>query len=322
MKGLHVLFDGNNTSYRANCTTELYTKSGERTSAILGVLNITHTTIQSLAELYDCPVKETIYAWDLGHSPRRKEIYPEYKANRTSKEKTEEEKLWMSEFIDQVNSLHENLPLFGVKSIRKKNWEGDDLIYGLSKALVQKYPDDIVVIVSTDEDFHQLVEDNVNIYSPIKQILYTKENYESLTGIAPHLFLTYKILKGDSSDGIPGIQGIGEKTGKTLVNTYGTLESLLSLQSKQQLMKSKRTSKIFTQESLEILSRNNKLINLKDYVDLTEVQDDIDELLEEEPFVDTRKAKEFLMKYQLTSILVKFKTWIEEFEFVVDNFEE
>ena len=114
MKGLHVLFDGNNTSYRANCTSELYTKTGERTSALLGVLNITHSTIQNLSELYDCPVKEIIYAWDLGHSPRRKEVFPEYKANR-NKEKSEEDKLWMSEFITQANVLHENLPLFVYK---------------------------------------------------------------------------------------------------------------------------------------------------------------------------------------------------------------
>ena len=69
MVGLHILMDGNNTAYRANCTTELYTKSGERTSAIMGVLNITHNVMENLAKEYKLPVKEVVYAWDLGHSP-------------------------------------------------------------------------------------------------------------------------------------------------------------------------------------------------------------------------------------------------------------
>ena len=139
-------------------------------------------------------------------------------------------------------------------------------------------------------------------------------------GIPQELFLTYKVLKGDDSDGISGISGIGEKTAKSLVNSYGNLEQLLT--SKDELMKSKRTAKIFTPEGLNILSRNNQLINLKDYVDLSEVQDEIQETIEEEPFVDHKAAKEFLMKYQLTSILVKYKNWIEAFDTAAENFFE
>lgn len=317
MSGLHLLLDGNNTCYRANCTTELYTKSGERTSGIMGTLNITHSVAEQLEKLTKEPVKEIIYAWDMGHSDRRKSIFPDYKGNR-QKERTEEEKEWLNEFISQANILYEKLPLFGVKCLRKRGWEGDDLIYGLSKALTEKYSEDTVVVVSTDEDFHQLVSDRVYLYSPIKQILYTPENYEELMGIPQELFLTYKVLRGDDSDGIHGIQGIGEKIAKSLVNQYGNLESLLN--SKDELMKSKRTAKIFTPEGLQTLDRNNQLINLADYVDLTEVIPDIEELLEEEPFVDTKAAKDFLMRYQLVSILTKWNKWSELFEEVAENF--
>lgn len=320
MRGLHILFDGNNTAYRCNCTTELYTKAGQRTSAIMGVLNTTHSTAETLSEKYDLPIKELVYAWDLGHSPRRKEVFPEYKANRKKEEKTEEDNQWMSEFIGQANILYESLPLFGVKCYRKKGWEGDDLIYALSDAIIDKFPEDIVVIISTDEDFHQLVTDSIHLYSPTKQVLYNAENYEELMGIKQELFLTYKILKGDSSDGIPGIPGIGEKIGKSLVNTYGDLDHLLA--SRDDLMKSKRTAKIFTSEGLQTLSRNNQLINLRDYVDLTEIADEVAEVIEEEPYVDTQKAKKFLMTYQLTSILVKFKHWIRLFEDTAENFFE
>ena len=308
MKGIHILMDGNNTAYRANCVTELYTKSGIRTSAIVGVLNITHSVIEQLSKEYGLPVKEVIYGWDRGHAQRRKDVFPEYKGNRKSSEKTDEEKQWMEEFIEQANILYDKLPLFGIKCIRKTGWEGDDLIYGLVQSLRKTYPEDTVVIVSTDEDFHQLIGENVDLYSPIKQVLYTLENYEELMGIPQELFLTYKILKGDSSDGISGIAGIGDKTAKSLVNQYGDLEHLLSQESRSELMKSKRTQKIFTAEGLQILSRNNQLINLKDYVDLSEVSEDIEEVIAEEPFVDTKAAKDFLMKYQITSILVKWKT--------------
>ena len=322
MKGIHILMDGNNTAYRANCVTELYTKSGIRTSAIVGVLNITHSVIEQLSKEYGLPVKEVIYGWDRGHAQRRKDVFPEYKGNRKSSEKTDEEKQWMEEFIEQANILYDKLPLFGIKCIRKTGWEGDDLIYGLVQSLRKTYPEDTVVIVSTDEDFHQLIGENVDLYSPIKQVLYTLENYEELMGIPQELFLTYKILKGDSSDGIGGIAGIGDKTAKSLVNQYGDLEHLLSQESRSELMKSKRTQKIFTAEGLQILSRNNQLINLKDYVDLSEVAEDIEEVIAEEPFVDTKAAKDFLMKYQITSILVKWKTWIEAFETCAENYFE
>ena len=214
--------------------------------------------------------------------------------------------------------LHSNLHIFGLKSYRKQGWEGDDLLYGFTKQLTKQNPDDVSVIVSTDEDFHQLISPTVHVYSPIKKLLYTPESYKDLMGIELETFLTYKILKGDSSDGIAGINGIGEKTAKTLVNTYGSLEDML--EHTDELMKSKRTARIVTEEGLSILDRNNKLINLKDFVDLSNVQDDINEVLTAAPVLDSVKAREFLMKYQLTSLLVKYKEWSVVFEDIVSNF--
>lgn len=320
MKGIRVIFDGANTSYRANCVVELFTKQGFRTSAIVGTLNIIHSTLETIGKMYDAPIKEIIFVWDKGRSSRRLEVYPDYKGTRSRKEFTPEDKQWMEEFFQQTDILHENLPIFGVKSYRKDHWEGDDLVLGVTSRLSRRYPEDVSVVVSTDEDFHQLISSTVHIFSPIKKILYNPDNYKELTGIAPELFLTYKILKGDSSDNIPGIRGIGEKTAKSLVNTYGDMESLLD--HRDELVKSKRFAKIFTAEGLSILDRNNKLINLKDYVDLTPVVQEIDEVLDEEPVVNHRVVRGFLMKYQLVSILVNFNKWIELFDDVANNFYE
>ena len=318
MKGLHILMDGGNTSYRANVVTELYTKTGIRTSAILGTLNITHSTVEELGDMYNLPIKECIFAWDKGHAPRRKKVFPEYKHNR-KKEWTPEDDLWKQEFFHQVDVLHDNFHLFGVKSYRKDHWEGDDLIYGFAKQLTRYAPQDISVIVSTDEDFHQLISPTVHVFSPIKKILYTPENYHELMGINLDTFLTYKILKGDSSDGIPGINGIGEKTAKTLVNNYGSLDTMLL--HAEELKKSKRTAKILTPEGLRTLDRNNQLINLKDYVDLSPVSEDIKNILNQQPTINHSAVRKFLMAYQLTSLVVKYKEWSVALEDMTTNFE-
>lgn len=311
MKGLHLVFDGTNTAYRANVVTDLSTKQGVRTSAIVGTLNILHSTAEYLMKQYDLPVKEMILAWDKGHSPRRKELFPEYKAGR-KKEWTPEDDQFRREFFEQIDALHNNLKYFGVKSIMVNHWEGDDLIFGVTEKLSKTCPEDLSVVISTDEDFHQLVSPKVHIFSPIKKILYTDENYQELMGIPYEYFLTYKILKGDSSDGIPGIIGIGDKTAKSLVKTYGDIDGLF--EHKEELLKSKRTAKIFTFEGLSTLDRNNKLINLRDYVDLTPVNEELTMLLNSNLTVDKKKCREFLMKYQLVDLLMKFQNWIQLFE--------
>lgn len=316
MNGIRLIFDGNANAYRANCVMELSTKQGVRTSAIMGTLNIIHSTIETLSKMCDAPVQDVIFVWDKGKSPRRLIVFPEYKANRR-KEFTPEDEQWMKDFYNQTEILHENLHIFGIKSYRRDHWEGDDLVYGFTDQLSQRYPDDVSIIISTDEDFHQLISPTVYIFSPIKRILYTPDNYKEITGIAPELFLTYKILKGDSSDGIPGITSIGEKSAKSLVNRYGSLESIL--ESKDELSKSARFARIFTKTGLMTLSRNNQLINLKDYVDLTPVSNDIAAVLDEKLSVDHKAVRAFLMKYQLVSMLVKYNRWMETFDEVTSN---
>lgn len=318
MEGIHVVWDANGTAYRADMTTQLYTHQGERTSAIIGVLNIAHSTLEDLSETYQLPIKDSIFAWDMGHSPRRKLIFPQYKANR-KKEWTPEDQQWKEEFFHQTDVLHENLHLFGMKSFRKRQWEGDDLILGFTEEITRRYPTDISVIVSTDEDFHQLISPTVHVFSPIKKILYTPANYKQLAGIDVSNFLAYKILKGDSSDGIPGINGIGEKTAKAIVNKYGNLAGVL--ENSTELCKSKRTAAIFTREGLSILDRNNKLINLRDYVDLSPVKQEIKDILSLPPSMDHKAARAFLMQYQLTSIIVKYKEWSVVFEDIGLNFD-
>ena len=319
MEGLHLLFDGSNTAFRANMVSDMSTKEGFRTAAIYGTLNITHSNILYLQKEYELPVKEVIYAWDLGHSARRKEIFPEYKAARKERY-TPENQDFFKEFYQQIDILHQSLNFFGIKSYRKSYWEGDDLIYGFLVNLRKKYPDDKIVIISTDEDFHQLIDEHTDVFSPIKKILYTFENYETLMGISPKFYITYKILKGDASDGIPGIEGIGEKTAKSIVKKFGDIQSILD--NGEILSKSKRTARIFTKEGFHILERNNQLINLKEYVDIKDIQSNLEAILDISPEINKSGIIEFFKKYQMVSLLTGFSEWIQPFIEIANNFKQ
>lgn len=317
MSGTTLLVDGNNLAYRCNSVVELSTKDGRRTSAIYGVLNNIPAMVREVGEELDRDVSEIVVAWDYGHNKRRTQLYPDYKGTRHH-DKTAEEKTWYEEFIQQTTILHDMLPLIGVKSLKVRGQEADDLMYSyISLARMERSDDEDThfVIVSTDEDFLQLVADDVTVYSPIKKLTYTAAAFEDMVGLQPSQFMDFKVLKGDSSDNIPGIYGIGDKTGKKLIAQYGSLNGLLTSKDPQ-LRKSKVTSRIFTPEGLTTLDRNNRLINLSAYVDLEETRTEIEDMLHSQPSVSDKAARQFLMEYQLSSILVKYQEWIRLFKTV------
>ena len=316
-----IVIDGNNLAYRCNSVTELTTKDGRRTSAIYGVLNSIPNDIRNIERLLGEPVHECVVVWDYGKNKRRLELYPEYKGTRHHDD-TEEDNLWYEEFIQKTNVLHESLGLFGIKSLKVKGQECDDLIYSfISLAEIHREDEENhFVIISTDEDFFQLISPSVSVYSPIKQIFYTYDNFMGLFGIKPEYFLSYKIMKGDTSDNISGIKGIGEKTGKSLVNTYGGLQGILDIRNREQLMKSKVTQRIFTAEGLSVLDRNNRLIGLAEFVDIIETQSEVEEVLFSTPDLNNKGILAFLREYQLSSLLSKYNDYIEVFKQLLENY--
>lgn len=312
---LSLLVDGNNAAFRCNSVVELTTKSGQRTSAIYGVLNLLQHEIKNVGGQLDQEVGEVVVFWDGGHHQRRRELHPDYKGKRTHA-RTEEEETRYREFLEQTNILYEFLPNIGCKTLRMKGQEADDLIHAYIEMarVVREDTENKFVIVSTDEDFLQLLSEDVNVWSPIKKIMYDLPTFEERFGFSPESFLDYKILKGDSSDNIKGIPGIGDKTAANLIKSYGNLSNLL--QHKMELMRSKITSRIFTQEGLQTLDLNNRLISLKEFVDLTETRNEIEDLVYQQPSVASKTAQAFLMKYQLSSLLVKYQEWIKTFSTV------
>jgi DNA polymerase-1 len=158
----------------------------------------------------------TIIVFDgKGGSSRRRKLYPEYKNKRKGKirlnrineyENIEDERHSMLMQLSRCVEYLETLPL---TIVSVDNVEADDVIAYISKQLLT---DSEIKIMSTDKDFLQLVNNRISVWSPTKKKLYKPETLKEEYEITSNNFLTYRILEGDKSDNIPGVNGIGIKT--------------------------------------------------------------------------------------------------------------
>lgn len=324
MGKIKLVLDGNNTAYRARSTVTLKTKQGEDVSAIFGTLRILESYLKPtrggwknkiLDAVQDARLNRTIgfdeviTCWDGGKSQFRKSFYPEYKAHREKKRKeyTPEEQASYYAFLDQMEEMHEVLNMFGVRSLKVKGWEADDLMCSVAKL---KAPDDVVILVSTDRDMLQLVDENVYVWSPIKEVLVTPKNFAEFTGLTKDTYLTFRALVGDSSDNIIGIEGIGDKKGKDLMYKYKSLEGIKENQAV--LSKSKVFIRIF-ENDMAIVNRNLKLMDLNK-VPFEEIQDYVVGELGKSVRFETEFVRTFFMSKQFISILKDFATWSLPFQ--------
>jgi len=203
-----LLIDGNNLGYRAFSIAPLEYK-GQRTE----VIKIGLVMLRNYLELFS--PDRVFVVWDGGHDPSRVAVYPEYK--RRDKELTEAEKKEREIFFDQVNRLGECITKLGIAQVRIKKREADDVIFSLLNPALRE--EEQAFVVSTDADMFQLVAHypEVVVYSPIKQILYTKEVIEETLGFPVASYLYYKALVGDPSDNLPGVFGVGPTKAKKLI---------------------------------------------------------------------------------------------------------
>ena len=173
---------------------------------------------------------------DTCKSERRLKIYPEYKAGRKTSLNEEELKMFkeMSKDFRDIIYYSGGICLYG------NGYEADDyismLVYILSR---HKIP--IIEIFSSDQDFLQLISDNVTCYLPTKQLTINKDNFYDIMNIRLSQYLEYKILKGDNSDNISGVKGIGDKKAKKLLEEYGDISNMIAeLKLKDKLNKSEK----------------------------------------------------------------------------------
>jgi DNA polymerase-1 len=210
------LIDGNSLAYRAffALPESISTSDGRPTNAIFGFASM---LVKILTDYGPVP---TVVVWDAGMSGR-KEISPDYKAQRSSR--PDLLKL-------QWPHLRPLVDAFGYRNVSVEGFEADDVIAALSEQAKERgIP---VMVVTGDRDAYQLVGDGVRVMSTSRGItdtkVYDRQAVIDRYGIAPELVPDFIGLKGDTSDNIPGVPGIGDKTASELLQRFGDLESVLA----------------------------------------------------------------------------------------------
>jgi DNA polymerase-1 len=211
-----VIIDGKSVFYRGYYAMPgLSTKDGTPTGGVYGFAVMALEVIKKLKPDYVC------VAWDKPKTNIRKrlEMYPAYKAGR---------KPPPQDFYDQIPLLHSLLEAFGWPLYELDDYEADDIMGTLA---VQATSQDIeTMLVTSDMDMLQLIDLHVSVYALKKGLsnieLFHPESFTEKYGILPKQFLDLKALKGDSSDNIPGVPGVGEKGALELLKQYHTLDGV------------------------------------------------------------------------------------------------
>lgn len=207
-----LLLDSNSLMHRAyHALPNLKSSKGLYTGAIYGFLSILLRLIKEQKPTHIAA------AFDLHGPTFRHEMFKDYKATRKPMDE---------ELRQQVEPLKELITAMGIKIVSLQGYEGDDILGTLSKRF-----DDECIIVTGDRDSFQLV-------SPTTKVFWTKKGVSDIEvydeerllqdGFTVSQFIDYKALRGDTSDNVPGISGVGEKTAKQLLEKYGSLDEILA----------------------------------------------------------------------------------------------
>ena len=210
-----LLIDGHSQAYRAyfGVKSPLSTRSGELTTAVFGFAR------KLLSVLKEYKPDQVGVAFDLGDTFRHEE-FPEYKGTRER---------MPDDLKSQIKRIEDLLETFNIPVITYPNFEADDILGTLSRLADEQGTD--VLILTGDRDLFQLVTERVKIlYTPggpsPKTVVYGPEEVHERYGLTPEQFIDLKALTGDTSDNIPGVPGIGDKTATKFLTTYDTLENL------------------------------------------------------------------------------------------------
>lgn len=276
-----LLIDSNSLLHRAyHALPNLKSSKGDYTGAIFGFLNLLLRIIKEQQPTHIAA------AFDVHGPTFRHEMFDRYKATRKPMD---------SELACQVQPLKDLLALMNIKVVEAEGYEADDILGTLSKRF-----DDDTIVLTGDRDSFQLVGDTTSVY-------WTKKGVSEIEIITPEVlkdmgftvssFIDFKALRGDPSDNIPGVSGVGEVTAKNLLDTYGTLEKVLDHADE---VKGKLGETLLKSRDIALLSRELATIdrdapipcNLKE--------------LEFNP-VYNADVKSKLAEYELTSLISRMK---------------
>lgn len=213
-----MLIDGNSLAYRAfhALPTDLVTASGQVTNAVFGFTSMFINLVR------DHKPDAIAVAFDRPEPTFRHERSPEYKANRTAAPDI---------LRQQLGLVRQVVDTLGVTAIDQVGIEADDIIATLASQARDRGDD--VLIVTGDRDSYQLVEDpHIKVVYNKRGVsdyaLYDEAGILERTGVHPTSYVQYAALRGDTSDNLPGVPGVGEKTAAKLINTYGDLDGIFA----------------------------------------------------------------------------------------------
>src|SRR3989344_5372176 len=214
-KDILLLVDGNALIHRGfHAIPHLSTKKGEPTNGVYGFTMLFLRAIKELAPRY------VAVAFDLPGKTFRDDLYEPYKAHRVAAP---------AELYAQIPRVKELVQAMNVPVFELENYEADDLIGSLAE-LGKQEKNLEVFILTGDRDAVQLVDDHVKVLAPVKgvteTILYDRQAVKEKYGLDPEQIVDYKALRGDASDNIPGVKGVGKKTATELLQKYKNLSGI------------------------------------------------------------------------------------------------
>ena len=225
-----IIIDANSIIHRAyHALPPLTTKSGELVNAVYGFLLVFFKAIKEFQPDY------IVAAFDFPGKTFRHKKFKEYKAKRPPAPE---------ELYQQIPKVKEILNAFSVPVFEKEGFEADDIIGTIAHLAPKRQvlPKIETIILSGDLDALQLINSQTKVYSlrkGVKDVILYDQNLvkEKYGGLTPGQLLDFKALKGDPSDNIPGVTGVGEKTATQLIKQFGTLENLYKALNRRPLPK-------------------------------------------------------------------------------------
>ena len=280
--------DGNSILNRAYYGLKPLTNTkGQYTHAILGFMNIIHKVMDEINP------DRVVFAFDLKEKTFRHKMYSDYKGTR---------KGMPEELAQQLEPMKELLRLLGYEIIAVGGFEADDVLGTIGKKCADN--GDFCYIATGDRDSFQLVSDKVNIrlastkagnsVATLVDEEYIREKYN----VTPHELIDIKALMGDTSDNIPGVPGVGEKTAIGLISEFHSLDAVYENIDSPSIKKGVR-EKLINNKDLAYMSYDLAKINV-------EVPLPIDVCHLHEANIDREGAAEFLRSYELLSLLKRF----------------
>jgi len=208
MKELLFLIDANHMCSRAYYTHDLYASSGFPTGVIYGFFSMLR------AECAKWQPDGLIVVWDYGKSEKRKKLWSNYKSKRQMRDDS---------WFKQVNKIHNILTALGIPRFGITGVEADDIIglLTLEKSVAEEFKK--IIIISSDNDMQQLIQEKVVQYNPISKIAIDEKVLLDTTGLRPDQIVDYKALVGDK-DEVPGVAGIGKKTALAILKKHDNLK--------------------------------------------------------------------------------------------------